>query len=231
MKKYVIFVLTFIVISGINAVTISAQQFSVNSSTATLYSDMKHRGEHRPGCVSLLTGASASIWSPNTRDYCDLYYGMLNAGDELDWVQSSSSVDSRSVIRDLGPLHWSATIKVPVVEPLPVLKPGEQRRVSVDVSGADGADGAPGRNGADGDGVVRKRARVEPPPRPKNDGRPKVDPFFVKAVPDHVYVIHVVNDRADFYALFRIEALQRGDHCTISWKRIPDPDSHFAKRQ
>ena len=61
------------------------------------------------------------------------------------------------------------------------------------------------------------------PRSPKRDGKPKIDPLFVKAIAGHVYVIHVVDDSRDFYALFRVDALERGDYCTISWKLISDP--------
>jgi hypothetical protein len=73
------------------------------------------------------------------------------------------------------------------------------------------------------------RAKAAPPspppapPRARQDGIPKVDPIFVKAVVGHIYVIHVVEGDADYYALFRVESLERGDHCTISWKLIPVP--------
>ena len=60
-------------------------------------------------------------------------------------------------------------------------------------------------------------------PRPKHDGKPKIDPIFVKAVVGHIYAIHVVNDTNDYYALFRVEALNRGDRCTISWRFSSGP--------
>ena len=47
--------------------------------------------------------------------------------------------------------------------------------------------------------------------------------MFVRAVLGHIYVIHVVDDVRDFYALFRVENLQKGDQCTISWKLIAPP--------
>jgi hypothetical protein len=96
------------------------------------------------------------------------------------------------------------------------LKAGEQRHISIDTSGADGADGA------DAVGIVRPRPGAS---RPKNDGKPKVDPLFVKAVSGHLYVIHVVDDVRDFYALFRVEALERGDNCVISWRLITAPET------
>jgi hypothetical protein len=42
-------------------------------------------------------------------------------------------------------------------------------------------------------------------------------------------VIHVVDDKRDFYALFRVDKLQRGDNCTISWKMIPASQSTEVK--
>ncbi len=69
----------------------------------------------------------------------------------------------------------------------------------------------------------------EKPWRPKNDGKPKIDPLFVKAIAGHVYVIHVGDDLRDFYALFRVDALERGDNCTISWKLIPEPVDQTGK--
>jgi hypothetical protein len=36
--------------------------------------------------------------------------------------------------------------------------------------------------------------------------------------------MHVKDDQADFYVLFRIEELEQANRCTISWKRIPTPE-------
>jgi len=38
-----------------------------------------------------------------------------------------------------------------------------------------------------------------------------------------MYVAHVVNDKEDFYALFRVDAIARGDYCVVSWKVIDQP--------
>lgn len=208
----------------------------------TLYSVIKHRGENRKSCVNFKVALTGLVRVP-----CDLGYGFLNAGEELDWFQSSGIEGDRTVIRDLGELEWSADFSVPVVEPLAKLKPGERREVKIDVSGADGADGAPGKPGSPAvrggserssssllwvnDGPVPgdiSPAAVTPqappkPSRPKHDGKPKVDPSFVKVIAGHIYVIHVVDDSRDLYALVRVEALERGDNCTVSWKLIPEP--------
>ena len=219
------------------------QQIRVEgSSPATLYSVIKYRGENRKGCLSLLTGVT---YSSTGRNPCDLYYGMLYAGNEKDWFQSSTAVGNRSVIKDLGELDWTATFKVPLVAPLPKLGPGEKRVLSVDTSGADGADGAPGRPGVRGaNGADADRAQIFRPQdpsaaapipaaiaRPKHDGKVKVSSLWVKAVPGHLYVIHVVDDAADYYALFRVEALESGDSCTITWRLISAPEAESAGRK
>jgi hypothetical protein len=222
-----------------------AQQPATQDSTVTLFSVKKHRGEPRNFCFNFHGGPSTFLQA-----HCDLKYGLLYAGDELDWFESASAKGDRSVIRDLGDYSWTAIFEIPVVEPLPELKPGERRQVSIDVSGADGADGAPGKLGASAASIVRgSRERstssllpsndgpvpgdisptvltAEPRAKPsplKHDGKPKIDSLFVKAIAGHMYVIHVVDDSRNFYALFRVEALERGDYCTISWKLIPDP--------
>jgi len=201
------------------------------SGTATLYSPKKNRGQNRYYCLDFKAGASSK-----TSDPCDLRYGYLYAGEDWDWFQSSMDRESRGLIQDLGPLNWDSQFEVPVVIPRRKLLPGEQRTVSVDTSGADGADGAPGKPGApgqpgaDGDGVVRAKT-PEPTPeiapvapvKKKNDGTPKIDSIFVKAIVGHIYVAHIVNDKEDFYALFRVNGIERGSFCVVSWKLIEAP--------
>ena len=194
--------------------------FCVQSAAAqrpgsTLYSPNKYRTENRDFCLDLATGATASR---KASARCDLLYGTLYAGNDLDWFQTTSERGSRSAIKDLGLLAWSDTFQVPAVPPFPKLLPGQQRQVTIDTSGADGADGADGTPG------TPQPAETPQAPKPKkNDGTPKIDPIFVKSVAGHVYVIHVVDDEHDFYALFRVEALERGDRCVVSWKLIEPP--------
>ena len=208
-----------------------ASTVRAQSGSATLHSPNKYVNEKRNFCLNFKTGVSQSMMST-----CDLGYGYLYAGDDWDWFQPSLEKNSRSVIKDLGEVSWTSQFKVPVVDPLPQLLPGQERNISVDVSGSDGADGAPGAPGtpglpgADADGVVRQRVAAQPvaqpsqtPARKKNDGKPKIDPVFVKAIVGHMYVAHVVDNQNDFYALFRVEALERGDHCVVSWKVINPP--------
>ena len=165
-------------------------------------------------CLNFQTGLSTSSAK------CDLLYGLLGINEDFDWLQSQPS--SRSVMRDLGTYSWETMPRVPVVPSLPKLQPGEQRRISIDVSGADGADGAPGAPGLNADGTRNPPPPLASPSKPKHDGVPKIDPMFLKAVVGHMYVAHVVTEVSDFYALFRVDDLAERS-CAISWKVVPSP--------
>jgi hypothetical protein len=46
----------------------------------------------------------------------------------------------------------------------------------------------------------------------------------VRAVAGHMYVLHVKEERADYYAMFRVESLGAAGECNLSWKRVPSPE-------
>lgn len=50
------------------------------------------------------------------------------------------------------------------------------------------------------------------------------DERVTKVVEGHMYLVHIKNREADLYAMFRVEALEPNDHCTISWKVVPSPE-------
>jgi hypothetical protein len=220
LRLRLLFIASVIVLSGLS------NSFAQNS--GTLFSPHKH-SEKRKVCLNFKTGLSDSKTEP-----CDLEYGLLGINGDFDWFQSFAEREDRSVIKDLGSHFWTDSFAVPAVDPLPKLDSGEQRNISIDVSGADGADGKPGKRGDPaGDALPseanksasdpgRTTSEVLPHLRPKNDGKPKIDPLFVKAIVGHMYVIHVVDENADFYALFRVDALNEGA-CNVSWKLIPAP--------
>ena len=200
--------------------------------SATLYSPYKHPNESRTLCLNFQTGLR-----PSARESCGLQYGLLGINNDFDWLQTGMGQGVRTVIKDLGKYDWNDRVDVPAIAALPKLQPGEKRTVNIDVSGADGANGAHGANASrvdPGSGVIQAKeiqldsrtprpVLFEPaPPRPKQDGKPKVDPAFVKAVVGHMYVVHVVDEVSDYYALFRVDALENGA-CTVSWKLIPPP--------
>jgi hypothetical protein len=124
----------------------------------------------------------------------DLGFGLLKINDE-DWfeVMNGSEGSGRSVIRDLGEHSWFDEIGVPVLAPLPELKPGEQRLTKVDAS-------------ADTHGKWAKTTAV-----------------FAKVRVGHVYAVRVVREGADFYALFRVESHEQNKSCAISWRIVPAP--------
>ena len=233
MKRATLIVLTAALVA--TAASIASAQNANQPNTAVLHSPLKYPNERKNFCLNFQTGISQQNLSG-----CDLRYGNLYAGDQWDWFETSIAGAGRNVIRDLGEHTWNQEFTIPVVEPLAKLKPGEQRTISVDTSGADGADGKPGEGGVPGaDADVIPGARVDPPglgrdaanqndlgnlgSKPKRDGKPKVSPPLVKAAAGHLYVIHVVDDSRDFYALFRVDSVERGDNCTISWQFIPPP--------
>ena len=122
----------------------------------------------------------------------DLGFALLAINDE-DWFSSHSTAEDRSVIKDLGALAWADDYKIPALEPLPALAPGERRAITVDSSGGTGKAWA-------------QTTRV-----------------FAKVVVGHLYVVHVKRDDADFYAAFRVESHEQRKACTISWTNVPPP--------
>ncbi len=128
-----------------------------------------------------------------TKDKWDLIYGNTRMGDDHDWFSASTAKDNRSLIRDLGELNWTDLYEVPIIEPLPELKEGQNRSITIDASADTGKAWA------------------------KNNG------IFVKAIVGHLYAMHVKDKDSDFYVLFRVENIERGKSCTISWQLIATP--------
>jgi len=49
------------------------------------------------------------------------------------------------------------------------------------------------------------------------------DGQITRAVAGHMYVVHIRNNGAEFYAMFRVDSLVPSDHCTISWRVMRSP--------
>jgi hypothetical protein len=192
--------------------------------TVELLSPLGPDGRHdaagyRRSCFSFVSGKADCRAS-------DIYYGGVRAGDDWDWFQARGAGE-RNRIESLGKKAWTDEIKIPVVEPYAALKSGEQRRIVWDLSGKDGADGLPGLSrGESGSPDVfpdstADVARVNANPRrvkEKSDYHP-----YEKAVAGRMYVLRVVDESHDFYVLFRVDGLERGKRCRISWKKIDAP--------
>ncbi len=170
-----------------------------------------------------------------TASSSELSLGLFSAADGSDWLTLEVTDESRSVIKDLGQHEWTDAFKVPAVEPLPELKPGEHREVRIDRADttiASAGDFPPSRSALD---PPARTADSVAPPRPPVEfsaqvtaprtGKPKLSPpqTFARTLLGHIYVIHVVNPDADFYALARVETVAARHNCTISWKQIPSP--------
>lgn len=59
------------------------------------------------------------------------------------------------------------------------------------------------------------------------DGRLKAispEGVIVKAIIDHMYVMHVKDREADYYVMFRVEAIDPKGECRLSWKIVPSPE-------
>lgn len=158
----------------------------------------------------------------------DLYYGMLRKNEDWDWFMAGG-VGSRNKIRKIGKKDWTDEFEIPVVEPYAALKEGEQRLIVLDASGEDGENGRPGING---DGSINYASNVAGKDQSPIDNRPKrkkpksdYEPYN-KALVGNMYVMRVVDEKNDFYVLFRVDELERGKRCQISWKRVEAPSKN-----
>ena len=242
LKNAVSLVITSIaLICGIQSIVLAQpaqNQAGPAPATATLYSILTHHGEQRDFCLSFQKGPLG--WGS---DPCDLRYGGLFMGEYRDWFESPLTPDNRSVIKDLGTHAWTEDVKAPVLKPLAKLKPGQTTvftlgsPASTIPASRSGDASDPGtddlrtryhdyaRSGRSmrdfGEVVVPSPRGTPPAPAERTRARSTVKaPPLVKSVPGHLYVMRVVNDPNDFYALFRVESLE---------KLIPSPPGKLGK--
>lgn len=124
----------------------------------------------------------------------DLGYGFVIIANE-DWLMVGTiTPDKRSVMKELGEYRWTDSFEIPALEPLPKLKEGERREITIDSSADTHQQWA------------------------------KTTSHFAKAKAGNMYLMHVKDEEADFYVLFRVEEIEQGDHCSITWRRIPPPE-------
>jgi hypothetical protein len=108
--------------------------------TITLYSSLKYQltnmpplqsarltGDHIRSYLDLSTGRSV-VSRGFAVDDPYLSYGTAYLGKDLDWFGVGGPVEERSVIVDLGRKEWNDKLKIPIVAPLPELKPEKTRR-------------------------------------------------------------------------------------------------------
>ncbi len=163
--------------------------------TATLYSAIVYKTASRAGYNFQQSRYATRGISP------DVLYGTMSIGNDWDWFTPGRSYGTRSTVRDLGETNWSDQIDIPNL-PLPPELTAEEikggKRPVITVNSSAGK-------------YESWRAEAER------------EATFSRVFPGHIYALHVADACGDYYVLFRVESLTRGDHCTISWRRVPTP--------
>jgi VWFA-related protein len=168
----------------------------------------------------------------------DISFGLIS-NQRNDWFVLRTGDEERSVIKDLGRLDWHQKFKIPIIEPLPAMGPGEHRMVMINTSGDDSASKSAGGLPLDIRGAPSSRdhglefptgdldlgsepppVRTVWPPDSKKSKQSKSDPVFAKVLQGHMYALHLVDSRSDYYVLIHVDALMPGDSCTFSWRRV-----------
>jgi len=137
---------------------------SAGVSEVTLYSPFKYGPDFGKAGVNFQTGSTArgGRW--------DLSFGSRTP-EGHDLLQVSASNENRTAIRDLGALTWNDSFQVPVVEPFPKPRAGEQRLVVINM---DGAAGKPGESAA---------SKPLPGPVPPGEDSLRRSPFSLGHLP------------------------------------------------
>jgi hypothetical protein len=170
----------------------------------------EHRGT---GCLDLLTGRNACGLRSSLR------YGGLRVGNYWDWLQISMARDAQTRMVSLGGKKWEDALNLPVIKVWPKLRPGQERSVTVDASGSNGRNGSNAGGGISDDFISSSNGSGVVSTVDKKTG---YDPFQ-KAVEGNMYLVRVFDETNDYYVLFRVDELKRGQKCTISWRKLDIP--------
>jgi hypothetical protein len=181
-----------------------------NAQEVTLLSRIAHQDKERSYGKSAFNfryglRSDSAEWSRVTLGWYDLLYGNFSPDGDLDWFEIQTIGDGCcSKIKDLGALQWSDVKTVPVLPATPPTSTGTRGPL-------------PGKSWEE-----------------SNEQR------LTKAAAGHLYVVHIKNRALDtrrtakfvndFYAMFRVDTLEPGDSCTISWKLVPSPEGKSTKR-
>lgn len=188
---------------------LSAPWMSMVSQTVTLHppqDEVTHKYSEDKACFSFKYGQLKEV----TRRDWDFCYGFLSLGEQ-DWFILHRFPGSRSVIKDLGKHKWEDSFTVPVLKPLPELSPRLHQRLKQ--SDSDIVLEGPPRNfviDIDSSAGTHKKWA-------------KTTAMFAKVASGHIYLVHVKDNKSDFYALFRVENFEQHKYCTISWRLAPAP--------
>jgi hypothetical protein len=180
----------------------------------------------RTGGLSLAAGMPGTPARLPVLAYCSLYGN---------WLRVQGGRDDRSAIQDLGAHRWTDSFQIPIVPPLPELKPGERRQLIVDDRPYDpnslaarstmqGVTSARNHdvNSDDFPSLPSAQPRVRKASVISADDLEYSARVLARVVVHHMYVVHVMNGQLDFYALVHVDKLVKRKRCTVSWKRVSD---------
>ena len=143
-------------------------------------------------------------------------------GNNLDiFATDGGGRDSRTRMIELGRYKWTDKFNIPEVEPWSELKPGEQRHIMIRAEGAPGknADGSypkPKQNVAYADSPLSRQVTSNITMSGKSVRGDGYTPYHEVKL-GYMYLVHVVNTRADHYVLIRVEELIRGERVVLSY--------------
>lgn len=155
----------------------------------------------------------------------DICFGGLRAGEQWDWFQVTG-VGMRNKIKNIGRKDWNRDFKIPVVEPYAVLPVGRQRNIALNSSPSTSYPPLPSAT-SQPETPGEKNFDISAPQRfgEVNSARIANSDYnpYLRAQKGKSYVVRVVNETNDFYVLMRVDELERGKRCVITWKRIDAP--------
>jgi hypothetical protein len=247
MKRESLMRLLVVVFLGLFSSNVMAQE------TATLYSPFKYPTLNRVSCLNFRSGLSSRLSDPCDLRYGIIRFNSDWDWFQSSTTQGNRSViKDLGALSWSDKVRVPVVAALPKLKPgerreirVPASAAARARGTNTAATAttgrvASGPAGDPGPNGfiAVGDPqngrfiaatqplpVVVPATPPAPPRQPKNDKR-KTDSLAVQAVVGHMYVIYVVDDVNDFYALFRVESVDRGNSCTVSWRLTPTPTKH-----
>lgn len=198
--------------------------------TVELFSPRNADGTSNPATVgkACFSFINESISCGKTSD---LYYGITPSSKEWNWFRASGE-GTRNKIKSLGKKDWTDKLKVPVIEPYAKLRPGLQRDPFLNASVRRGRSmsTSEGMTNTGGANTFNERTGTFNNSKDSSDladlkPAAKSDNYFPfeKVVLGNMYVMRVVDEKNDFYVLFRVDELEKGKRAKISWKRIEAP--------
>lgn len=154
-----------------------------------------------------------SICFPENGKICgkrppDLIYGFMQVGDDLDWFMVGIEKPIRTKMVSLGAHSWEDRINLPVLEPYPELKNGENRE-QPDIEFAVQSNSE--------EKTLLGSTLVKPGKILKTSSE------ILKAIEGHMYLLRVRDKLYDFYVLMRVDKTIPGKSVTISWKQVASP--------